>query len=238
VVNHGNLISDIADQGSRVFRRIEDLKLFLAFVQSPSEDSRAWRSAQRDARALAIVCTIAELEALTRFIIQRVHEELNSLALSIDCLKPSIRQLAVHSTFESLRSLQDSTKVWERRSYTTTLEMCSEIAVFPIEHRSPQPPLDGKTLKPEHFQRLWAIYSLPGYAFPQSAWYASLTKLSFARNDLAHGNLPFHEIFQQAGRSVDDVEQYVGDMELFARHFIDSWYEYIRDEGYLASRSG
>jgi hypothetical protein len=118
-------------------------------------------------------------------------------------------------------------------SFATTLESCREIAVFPIERNYPQPPLDGKTLRPEHFERLWAIYSLPGYAFPRSTWNASLAKLALARNDLAHGNLAFYEIFQQAGRSVADIERYVNDIEGFTNHFIDSWWEYINDEGYL-----
>ncbi|GAB3177686.1 hypothetical protein GCM10027162_27830 [Streptomyces incanus] len=54
-----------------------------------------------------------------------------------------------------------------------------------------------------------------------------------ARNDLAHGNLPYHEIFQQAGRSIKDIESYVSNVSDFSSHFVDSWNEYLAGEEYL-----
>jgi hypothetical protein len=228
-----DFLQDITDQSVRVLERIEDLKLFLAFAQTADPDSGRWESAQRDARALAIVCAVAELEALTRFTIQRAHEELNAASLPVDRFIPSIRQIVAHNTFESLRLLQDPSKMWERRLYATTLETCIEIAQFPIVTNHPQPPLDGRTLRPEHFHRLWNIYSLPGYAFPRSAWNASLVKLALIRNDIAHGNLPYVEIFQQAGRSIKEVEGYVNHMQDFVAHFHDVWSEYMLNQKYL-----
>jgi len=228
-------LQDLTDQTVRVLERIEDLKLFLAFARTPDSGSGRWKSAQRDARALAIVCSVAELEALTRFTIQRTHEELNAAFLSVDRFVPSVRQIVAHNCFESLRALQDPIKMWERRLYATTLESCAEIAEFPVVVNHPQPPLDGRTLRPEHFNRLWKIYSLPGYAFPRSAWDASLTKLALIRNDIAHGNLPFIEIFQQAGRSIKEIEGYLNDIEDFVAHFHDSWTEYMQSQQYLIS---
>ena len=107
------------------------------------------------------------------------------------------------------------------------------MAEFPVERNHPQPPLDGKTLKPEHFNRLWEIYSLPGVPFPSLKWQGSLQKLALARNDIAHGNLPYHEVFQEAGRGVSDIEAYVTDVSDFATHLVQTWVTYLRDEMYL-----
>ena len=231
--NHDAFIQDLTGQGVRALDRIDDLKRFLAFVEVDSNQRiSVWQSAQRDARALAIICSMAELEALTKSTLQGVHREINNSSLPVELLIPSVRQLTAHTIFESLKELQDPAKMWEKRSYATTLETCSEIAVFPILNNHPQPPLDGKTLKPQHFERLWSIYSIPGYAFPKSTWNASLTKLSLARNDLAHGNLPFYEIFQQAGRSVSEIERYVNDIADFIAHFVNSWEDYMDNERY------
>lgn len=232
---HEALIQDIEDQSTRFFKRTDDLKLFLAFVQTSDQDGTRWRSASRDARSLAVICSMAELEALTTYNIQRMHEEFNSCALSVSDLVPTVRQIVAHTTFESLRTLQDPSRVWDRRHFATTLESCIDIALFPIERNHAQPPLDGRTLRPEHFKRLWKIYSLPGIAFPRSSWNASLIKLAHARNDLAHGNLPYHEIFQQAGRSIGDIERYVDDIRSFVRHLSDSLSSYLAGQLYLQS---
>jgi hypothetical protein len=233
VVKHDGLRKEILDHLGRLLKRTGELKVFLAFTQTSQTNTNVWSSASRDARALAIVCTMAELESLIKTSVQRTHEELNAAGIQTLQLIPSMRQVVAHTAFESLRSLQDQTKMWERRSFTTTLESCSEVAKFPIERSHPQPPLDGKTLKPEHFYRLWQIYQLPGDPFPNPGWPGSLQKMAMARNDLAHGNLPYHEIFQQAGRSIKDIESYVASVSDFSSHFVDSWNKYLASEDYL-----
>ncbi|MFF9200533.1 HEPN domain-containing protein [Streptomyces sp. NPDC014986] len=233
MVKHDGLRKELLDHLGRLLKRTGELKVFLAFTQTTKTDTAGWTSASRDARALAIVCTMAELESLVKTSVQRTHEELNSAGIQTLQLIPSMRQVVAHTTFESLRTLQDHAKMWERRSFATTLEACSEVAKFPIEKSHPQPPLDGKTLKPEHFYRLWQIYVLPGDPFPNPRWPGSLQKMALARNDLAHGNLPYHEIFQQAGRSISDIEGYVSSVGDFASHFVDSWNEYLAEESYL-----
>ncbi|MFG2890468.1 HEPN domain-containing protein [Streptomyces sp. NPDC048248] len=233
MVKHDGLRKEILDHLGRFLKRTGELKVFLAFTQTSQTDSKVWSSASRDARALAIVCTMAELESLIKTSVQRTHEELNAAGIQTLQLIPSMRQVVAHTAFESLRSLQDQTKMWERRSFTTTLESCSEVAKFPIEKSHPQPPLDGKTLKPEHFYRLWKIYQLPGDPFPNPGWPGSLQKMAMARNDLAHGNLPYHEIFQQAGRSIREIEYYVASVSDFSSHFVDSWNRYLASEDYL-----
>nr|WP_143657612.1 MAE_28990/MAE_18760 family HEPN-like nuclease [Streptomyces sp. alain-838] len=233
MAQHEALTQEITEHLARLLKRTAELKTFLAFTQTADTSSAGWLSGSRDARALAIVCTMAELEALVKNALQRTHEELNKSAITLRSLIPSMRQVVAHTEFESLRTLQDHGKMWEKRSYTTTLEQCVDLAKFPIERKHPQPPLDGKTLKPEHFFRIWQIYKLPEEPFPDQRWPGALQKMALARNDIAHGNLPYHEIFQQAGRSVPDIEGYVSRVGDFAGHFVRVWNKYLRSEMYL-----
>jgi hypothetical protein len=232
---HDPLILEVQTQGERLLSRCDDLKKFLALVRVSSDDGRElrWNSESKDARAVAVVCAAAELESFTKFVIQETHRELNNSGMAIKSLRPSLRQLAAHATFESLRDLSDHSKLWEKRRYATTLEICVDPIQLPIENRYAQPPLDGRTLRPEHFNRIWEIYGLPDAAFPASAWSASLQKLALFRNDIAHGNLSYYEIFQQAGRSVADVERYVNDLNEFVIHMAASWCDYLNAQGYL-----
>ncbi|MFI2910064.1 HEPN domain-containing protein [Streptomyces sp. PDY-4] len=232
---HDSLVTDIHLRADKFLRRVDDLKKFLALVTgSPQRPQNPrWASESRDARALAIVCVMAEMEAFAKYLIQETHMAINGSSVKVGDLRPSLRQLAAHTTFESLRELNDHGKLWERRKYATTLEACSEFVEFPLNRKQAQPPLDGKTLKPEHFNRLWDIYGLPGVSFPFASWSASLQKLAMLRNDVAHGNIPYVEIFQQAGTSVADVERYVDDIVEFLIHLVDSWCQYLSMTGYL-----
>ncbi|MEU8804911.1 MAE_28990/MAE_18760 family HEPN-like nuclease [Spirillospora sp. NPDC048819] len=235
---HDALTLEVQAQGERLLRRCDDLKKFLALVRlSPdSKQSTRWESEARDARALAVVCTMAELEAFTKFLIQETHRELNDSGLTVSSLRASLRQLAAHTTFESLRDLSDHSKLWERRKYATTLELCRDPIDLPLERKHAQPPLDGRTLRPEHFNRIWEIYGLSGEAFPVAAWSASLQKLALFRNDVAHGNISYMEVFQQAGRSVSDVERYVNDINEFVIYLATSWVDYLEAQDYLTFR--
>lgn len=232
---HDNLVIDIHLRADKFLRRVDDLKKFLALVTGNSQTSGnpRWSSESRDARALAIVCVMAELESFTKYLIQETHMAINSSAVTMGDLRSSLRQLAAHTTFESLRELNDHSKLWERRKYATTLDACAEPVELPVNRRQAQPPLDGRTLKPEHFNRLWEIYGLPGLSFPSAAWSASLQKMAMLRNDVAHGNISYVEIFQQAGVALSDVERYVDDIVEFLIHLVDSWCQYLSATGYL-----
>ncbi|MFJ9189357.1 MAE_28990/MAE_18760 family HEPN-like nuclease [Streptomyces globisporus] len=232
---HENLVTDIHLRADKFLRRVDDLKKFLALVTGNSQTSGnpRWASESRDARALAIVCVMAELESFTKYLIQETHVAINSSTATVGDLRSSLRQLAAHTTFESLRELNDHSKLWERRKYATTLDVCAEPVDLPVNRRQAQPPLDGKTLKPEHFNRLWEIYGIPGHSFPSATWGTSLQKMAMLRNDVAHGNISYVEIFQQAGVSLSDVERYVDDIVEFLIHLVESWCRYLSATGYL-----
>lgn len=231
---HEALAFELAGQCDQLLRRVDSLKRYMILVAKLVDDDREkWYELSLEARGSAVVGCCAELEALTRVTLQRSHEEINALQLEHRQAESCLRQLAAHSAFESLRSLQDHSKLWERRAFTTTLDSSIERVKLPIVHKSAQLPLDGRTLHPEHFYRMWGIYGLGDAPFPQVTWATSLQKLALMRNDIAHGNIPIAEVFKQAGSSEGDVERYVDDVGYFAMHFTAQWATFMQDEKYL-----
>lgn len=232
---HEQLVADLRLHVDRLLNRVDQLQLLLAQNFSASKTADLPDFVSRELRAAAVVGSISELEALTRSAIQLTHNELNSCGLILCDISPSIRQLAVHNTFESLRGMADHSKLWEKRRFATTLETCNQPVSLPIILRgSPQPPLDGRTLTPSHYYRLWQIYGLPDTPFPVVSWEGSLQKLALLRNDIAHGNLPVDEMFTQPGRSAHDIRVYINDIGLFSINFADCWESYLINQGYLA----
>ncbi|WP_338597127.1 HEPN domain-containing protein [Saccharopolyspora sp. SCSIO 74807] len=233
---HDDLVQEIVQEHNRFSRRVDQLKMYMLHSATLAQgNSDHWIFVEQESRGAAVVGICAELEHLTRFAIGSTHSELNSLKISYKELSPCLRQLAAHEVFESLRDLRDHKKIWDRRRFATTLDVTDSIIQLPVTKGSIQPPLDGKTLKPEHYYRIWAIYGLPNDTFPQVSWGASLQKAALMRNDIAHGNLPFAEIFKQAGSSSPEVERYVDEVSAFAQHFTDTWITYIAQRQYLVN---
>ncbi len=231
---HEHAIQGILDQAETMLRRIDNLKKYLTIAKEYAEaDKGVLHFLTVEARGSAVVGVCAELEALVRVSLHSCLEALNKRELKLNQIVPSLRRLAVHTVFESLKTLNEHSKLWERRGFTTTLEVCNDVAEFPIIRKHAQPPLDGRTLKPDHFSMIWEVFSLPRDPFPEISWRMSLQKLSGLRNDVAHGNLKFHQIFQQAGTSIEEIERYLDDMAEFSIHFCDVWGFYMESEGYL-----
>ncbi|MFD4672207.1 MAE_28990/MAE_18760 family HEPN-like nuclease [Lentzea sp. NPDC058450] len=230
---HEVLIAELDECCDRLLRRVEQLKWHMLFsYQLADRDPKSLHYLKAESRGAAIVGVCAELEALTKTVLQKTHREINAMRVPFKDLAVNLRQLAAHDAFESLRSLSDHGKLWEKRAFTTTLDGCSEPMSLPVERKSAQPPLDGRTLRPEHFYRIWDIYGLDGDAFPMVSWATSLQKLALLRNDIAHGNVPFGEVFQQGGTSRAEVEKYLDEVSYFVTHFVLEWIAYLCRQGY------
>jgi hypothetical protein len=224
------------EHGERCLVRLDHLKSLLIGIAGIAAHDRRWRQATQEVRASAIVGSVAEVEALSVESIRSMNRAVNSSGLAICALKPPLRALAAHADFESLRTLADAEKVWSRRQFTTNLDSCTDPARLPLPRLGPQPPLDGGTPNPSHYARIWTLYGIRGSPFPGIRWPMTLRKLSGTRNDIAHGKLPFYEIFQAPGLTIADVEGYLEDMASFVTHLAISLSLYI-DETQFAVAS-
>lgn len=234
VAAHARLSIQIHEHGERLLRRVDDLKNLLINMHTLArQEPKRWTPFILEACANTSVCISAELESLIRESIKASHTEINKSGIPVCDLRSSLRGLAYHSVFESLRSTQKADIVWGHRLTVTSLEQCRIPARLPIQ--APQPPLDGKTIKPEALNLIWEVYGLPEQAFPFSSWAASLQKISLIRNDVAHGEMEFRHIFNQAGRSPQDIERYIDDISSLSIHFVSNWSNYMTNQNYMTS---
>jgi hypothetical protein len=50
-------------------------------------------------------------------------------------------------------------------------------------------PLDGRTLRAEHFERIWHVFGIPGPSLPAPKHGMALKDLAEGRNKVAHGTV-------------------------------------------------
>jgi hypothetical protein len=91
-------------------------------------------------------------------------------------------------------------------------------------------PMDGRTLRPTHFDTIWHVFGLNGDSTPSPRHRLALTDLADARNDLAHGERSPNEV---AGRkSVDDTIRPLGTVEEVVLHVWDALTECLGTAAY------
>lgn len=221
----------------RFFNRLDELRKFLDVASGIALSGVPhWNGAEREARGSAIVGCMAELESLIASSLRFVNSEINAQGPPVGRLVPTLRPLASHTTFISLSSLQDPKKVWPQRAAVTGLEMSLEPAALPIAipgGREPQAPLDGRTLVPIHFERIAALYGIGLSRFLGTPGKLSLAKLSRARNDVAHGNVPFSQVFSQPNFTLKDIRGDVDNIEEIGWNFVVAFDAYLTHAMFL-----
>lgn len=218
--------------GDAASRRIAEWCLTLAklsqgSIAGASEDTYLGR----ELRAAAVVATMAEVERLLRELLISVAKDISRTPIPIKDLTGSLRPLAANSIFQSIITSPKGENHWNHRSLVTNLADSTEIASLPDRSaRSPQPPLDGRTIRESHFERVWNLLSLPGEPFPSAQASTSLNALSVLRNDIAHGNEPIEEIFhiQVAEKSSRKLLRHLQEIEKLVDHTSLNFSEYGR----------
>jgi len=227
---------DLFDLGEVTAKRLDQWRTVL--LQLPTSSTLGLGSGittflNRELRGAAIVAAMAEVENLVRTSLLAVSTEINTSSTQLKDLKQALRALAVHSSFMSLSNTRDTDKTWDQRHFVSTLDTNPEIASLPgATTVSAPPPLDGRTIRPSHILRIWAVLGLGGSPFPAPRCSTSLTKLALLRNDIAHRNIPISEVFQQPGTSATQIAQYLDDIQLLVLHVASEIASYCSLQSY------
>lgn len=213
---------------------MDEWKSHLVRISSnPSSEIQEMSFLGREMRAGAAIAAMAEVEALLREMLVCVGDHITVSKVKFKKLLPSLRPLAMNSTFDELTDIKRIEKKWDYRLLVTRLEDSHELAVFPTQQtRSPQPPLDGRTIQPHHISVVWKVLGIPN-PIPSASIVASLKKLTQIRNDVAHRNVSVDDVFSQAGNSAKEIALYLEDISLLLMNIGVEWDEYIRFEKYL-----
>jgi hypothetical protein len=195
----------------------------------------------KELRAAAVVATMAELERVVREILVGLTNEVAGAKVEVRNLVPGLRVLAAHSKFQSLMSTSDSDSHWTGRLAVSRLDLETEIARLPPRaSNGPQPPLDGRTIRPSHLRRVWSLLEIRGDALPSASADASIAKLASIRNDVAHANAPIDELFHRddTSRSAKSVARYIEDATLVLLHIGSEVSDYASGRHYRIDQPG
>lgn len=214
-------------------KRIEEWRTNLIRLAEDGFPEFAERSfLGRELRASAAVATMAELEALLREMLVAVSEVVNFESIAVKYLVPSLRSLAMHSVFESLAASGDHDARWTNRQTVTSLEASELAAILPTrQRRTPQPPLDGRTIQSRHIALIWGVLGMSD-PVPSASTVASLKKLTQLRNDVAHRSVEIGQVFSEAGRTALHIANYLDDIVLLVLHIGNEWSSYLRARRY------
>lgn len=160
-------------------------------------------------KAFAYVWLSATLEQFVRTVLQALMRDLTARQLLRCDIQPCLLAVADFSAFDSLRDV-GGLAMWTRRVEVLGAPHRPEIAVF----SDATLPLDGRTLRPEHFDTICRVLNLPGRPVPTPRHAFALNDLAEGRNSIAHGHvspLTFgrRKVMADVVRLVDQIEEIV-----------------------------
>lgn len=178
------------------------------------------------AKAFAYVWLSAAFEQFIRGVLQALLRELTSYQIPIAALQPCLISLAQFSTFDALRDVGGLTG-WSRRIELLSMTRSTDLGMF----SDGVLPLDGRTLRPEHFDVIWRVFRLPGSPLPSGRHAFAVNDLAEGRNSVAHGHVsPISfgraKVMADVLRLVDFIEEIVTDVGVA----IDT---YLKQKSYL-----
>ena len=92
-------------------------------------------------------------------------------------------------------------------------------------------PLDGRTLRAEHFDTLWGVFGLPGSSLPGAIHRVSLKDLATGRNNVAHGHQD--PILFGKTKSAADLFNLIKRVDEIIVHTLTAFDDYLAKAKYL-----
>lgn len=167
----------------------------------------------------------AALERVTTDLVGGLLQEINARVSSLRELRLSLLALANAPKLDSLQEVR-GLKMWNQRSDVFS----SAGATSPCVLSDAILPLDGRTIRPEHFETIWHVFGLDGHPLPGPVHALALRTLANNRNAVAHGE---EEPSVVAGRtSVDDTLRLLNRIEDVVTHLWDAGTDYLAAQNY------
>ena len=134
-------------------------------------------------RASAYVWLAATLERVVRDALQSTMREISSLTLPIHDLRLSLFSLLCEPEFNSLSS-KSRGHSWDTRIalFLKTTDVSPAILSEDVL------PLDGRTIRAEHFDTIWLVLGISSSSMPSPIHRLALKDLADGRNEVAHGH--------------------------------------------------
>jgi hypothetical protein len=134
--------------------------------------------------ASCYVWLAAALEAYVKKTLEAIYLEINAAGIPYTQLSPRLFSLACNSQFDSLNALRNI-KLWQRRIEIFSRIEDDSVVDIPTEVL----PLDGRTIRPYHFQVIWKVFGFAGESIKSPRHKFVLDDLADGRNIVAHGEV-------------------------------------------------
>lgn len=201
------------------------MRVITADVDSFCADVRR-RNELGELKAFVYVWLAAALERCVKDLLQLLVAEINLTSTPAVALVPGLLGLAVANDLDALRMLRDYQKTWPRKCgmFNTVL------STNPVPLDTSVLPLDGRTLRPHHFDVIWRVFGFPGSSMPSPLHRIALTDLAEGRNDIAHGD----EDPARFGRRkhMPDLKRLVDRIEDSVLHLVEAADNYLINAQY------
>lgn len=173
--------SNELEYASRELTRIQKELLYAdTIVLSPNPQQKDFSAL---IRAYSYVWLAAALERVTTDVLKSTVRELNTLLLTGENTKTCLLTMAYNPYIASIASKHPNPS-WEAR-----VELLSKVTTpVGLVFYEDAIPIDGKTLRAEHFDRIWLVFGLRGASLPGPRHRMALKDLADGRNEIAHGD--------------------------------------------------
>ncbi|MFJ8668190.1 MAE_28990/MAE_18760 family HEPN-like nuclease [Streptomyces sp. NPDC093600] len=192
-------------------------------------DANFRQTGLRDVRstihAASYVYVAAAVEKCTNSVLTAVVDEINAASINYGDLRISLFAMIEAGRFESLQQVR-GLKMWRRRMEVFSFLHESTSCQISIEDL----PLDGRTIRQEHFETIWEIFGFSGNAIPSPLHSLALRDLADARNKVAHGEERASVV--AGGKSITDTLRLYGKVEDVMTHFWGAATEYLSKQCY------
>lgn len=177
-------------------------------------------------RATAYIWIAATLERVVRDALKAAIREISSGNSSMRDIRLSLFSLICDSEFASIAN-RNRSAVWVQkvemfaRTEVTSPAVLSEDAL----------PLDGKTIRADHFDTIWLVFGLANPSVPTPRHRFALKDLADGRNEVAHG----HQDPVSFGRkkATSDLLRLTNQIDEVVSHLLAALDAYIDEKHYI-----
>lgn len=175
-------------------------------------------------KAAAYVWLAALLEQTVRGVLKAVVREITAASTPLNQVRVSLHTLICDGHFSSIATQKRSAawaikaKIFESALATTPTILSEDIL-----------PLDGKTLRGEHFDIIWSVFDLQSASLPSPRHRFALKDLADGRNEVAHGNTD--PVIFGRSKATADMLRLASHVDEIISHLL------IEFDGYLSNRA-
>lgn len=172
-------------------------------------------------RAYCYIWLAAVLERVVADTLREVLAEINVGALPHRDIRTSLFGLLCDG---ELQSISDRSR---QTGWSIRVALFARLAdASPTTFASEILPLDGRTLRAEHFDTIWLVFGLDGDSMPTPRHRASLRELADGRNNVAHGKVD--PVTFGKTKATSDIATLTNRVEDIVAHFVAAMDDYLQ----------